>query len=206
MLPPYSPTQSTGVRMRRLPWRNGTPILAASASAGRMKLLARAGLACLTAVCVTAVSAAAPPPEQRIAPGDFALTDVQAGTVLQLSDYHNRVVVVNFWASWCPPCVQELPSMRRLKARLENRPFEILAINMGESRQALTRFAATLEQPVNFPLLLDETMQVAGNWQVRGLPMSFIIDKQGRIADVIVGPKDWSGDAIRNQIDAFIAE
>lgn len=97
----------------------------------------------------------------------FTLTDLQ-GRVHSLSDYRGQVVVVNFWATWCLPCVKEMPSMQRLKDRLADRPFTILAVNMAESEGNIETFLYRIK--VDFPILMDKEGDVRKAWRVFAFP------------------------------------
>ena len=110
-------------------------------------------------------------------------------SVHSLAEYRGRVVLVNFWASWCAPCILEIPSMQRLQKAMTGRPFSILAVNVAESRVKVWNFAAKLG--IEFPLLLDRDGQVVSDWQVDVFPTSFLIDPQGRIRYVSYGSRDW---------------
>ena len=81
-----------------------------------------------------------------------------------LEDYRGQVVLINFWASWCSPCLVEMPGIQRLKQSMQGRPFSVLAINFRESREKVWRFRNLLK--VDFPLLLDTDGQAAEDWQV----------------------------------------
>ncbi|WP_178862847.1 redoxin domain-containing protein [Thiomicrorhabdus cannonii] len=123
-------------------------------------------------------------PQDRV----LQLQDQQGNTVA-LSDYRGKVVLLNFWASWCPPCVHEMPSMARLKTRLKEAPFEILAVNLAESAAAISAFLQT--HPVNFPVLLDPSGSAVKEWQVFAYPSTYLIDKQGQIRYALFGGTQW---------------
>lgn len=108
---------------------------------------------------------------------------------VDLAQLKGKVVLVNFWASWCPPCVHEMPSMAMLKQTLEGEPFEILAVNLGESKDAITAFQE--QHPLNFPILLDTAGQAVKDWQVFAYPSSYLIDAQGQIRYALFGGTDW---------------
>ncbi len=118
----------------------------------------------------------------------LSLEDV-GHTVHSLADYRGRVVLVNFWASWCAPCIIEIPSMQRLAKALAGKPFTILAINVRESPVKVWKFAARLG--ITFPLLLDRDGQATADWQVDVYPSSFLVDPQGRIQYVSYGARKW---------------
>lgn len=112
-----------------------------------------------------------------------------ASETVDLAQLKGKVVLVNFWASWCPPCVHEMPSMAMLKQTLENKPFEILAVNLGESKEAIAEFQD--KHPLNFPILLDTGGQAVKDWQVFAYPSSYLIDAQGQIRYALFGGTDW---------------
>ena len=119
----------------------------------------------------------------------LALRDLE-GRPHRLEDYRGKVVLINFWATWCEPCREEMPSMNRLRASLAGRPFEVLAVNLAESEPRIRRF---MEQvPLDFPVLLDRDSSAAKAWKARLLPASFLVGPDGRIAYSQVGELDWS--------------
>ena len=131
---------------------------------------------------------------------DFALQDID-GKVHHLSDYRGKVVMVNFWATWCPPCRQELPSMERLWLATRDKGVVMLAINIGEDAETILTF--TSDYPVTFPLLMDRDSSVIKHYPVLGVPTSFIIDPQGRIIYRAVGTRKWDDKAIIHAILAL---
>ncbi|WP_334074782.1 MULTISPECIES: TlpA family protein disulfide reductase [Paenibacillus] len=114
---------------------------------------------------------------------DFQAVDME-GEKVPLSDYRGKVVVLNFWASWCGPCVNEMPLIDRV--RQSNIPgMEVLYINVGESKGTVREFL-TLHK-FNFPALIDATGKLAGLYKVTGLPVTYVLDPDGDIARVAVG-------------------
>jgi len=128
---------------------------------------------------------------------DFNLED-QDGNFLKMSDFKGKVVIVNFWATWCPPCRKEMPSMQRAWEKLEQEGIVMLAINVGEDSDQI--FAFTAEYPVEFPLLMDRDSSVVKQWKVRGLPTTYIINPAGKIVYQAIGDREWDSDEIMNQI------
>ena len=124
------------------------------------------------------------------------------GDTKSLKDWRGRVVLLNFWASWCPPCVHEIPSMVALKHRLQEQPFEIVAINLGEPMSDVQDFLS--RHPVNFPVLLDSRGTAAKSWQVSAYPTTFLIDANGRIRYALAGGHDWNDPASVNTIRTLL--
>lgn len=134
---------------------------------------------------------------------DVTLTDLN-GHQHRLKDYHGKVVLLNFWASWCPPCVHEMPSMARLKTLLKEEPFEILAANLGEAPEAIQKFV--LDHPVNFPILLDPAGKMTDEWQLFAYPSSYLIDAKGQIRYALFGGYEWDQADARQKIQSLIDE
>ena len=131
----------------------------------------------------------------------LALHDLE-GWLHRLEDYRGKVVLVNFWATWCEPCREEMPSINRLRASLAGRPFEVLAINLAESEPRIRRFLEQL--PLDFPVLMDRDSAAAKRWQARVLPVSFLIGPDGRIRYSVVGELDWMQESVRGAIAALL--
>jgi thiol-disulfide isomerase/thioredoxin len=122
-------------------------------------------------------------------------TDLQ-GRKLDLKDYRGRVVVLNFWATWCGPCKDELPSLQRLRDKLDAKRFEVLTVNYGESAARVGPYVE--QERLSLPVLLDTQKDIAKEWKVGGLPMTYVIDAKGRARYSVFGERDWSvGDSLR---------
>ncbi len=121
---------------------------------------------------------------------DFELEDTQ-GNKVSLSDLRGKVVMVNFWATWCPPCIEEMPSMETLHESLAGDDFVMLAINTEENGRSLVP-AFLDKSPYTFPILYDDKGVVQKRYGVFKFPESFIIHKDGTVAEKIIGPLDWS--------------
>jgi len=119
-----------------------------------------------------------------------------------LEDYRGQVVLVNFWASWCAPCIVEMPSMQRLKQTMTGRPFSILAVNVKESKGTIWKFLNKVK--VDFTLLRDSDGQVAKDWQVNVYPASYLIDPTGKIRYVAYGPRQWDSPEIVQLIEELL--
>lgn len=121
---------------------------------------------------------------------DFNLPDLQ-GSGVQLLALRGKVVFINIWATWCPPCVEEMPTIQRLYDRLHERGLEILAISIDAlGAQVVAPFMQ--QYGLTFPALLDPTGSIERLYRTGGVPESFVIDKQGRLVEKVVGPHDWS--------------
>jgi peroxiredoxin len=127
----------------------------------------------------------------------LALQDLDA-RAHRLEDYRGKVVLVNFWATWCDPCRDEMPSMNKLRAALAGRPFAILAVNLAESEARIRRFMERV--PLDFPVLLDRDTAAARAWQARILPASFVIGPDGGIRYSALGEVDWTSERVRAAI------
>jgi thiol-disulfide isomerase/thioredoxin len=121
-----------------------------------------------------------------------------------LDEHRGQVVLVNFWASWCGPCVIEMPSLQRLQETMSGKPFAVLAVNVGEPRVKVWNFAAKLN--LQFPLLLDQDGQTASDWQVDVYPSSFLIDTQGRIRYVVYGARNWDDTETIQTIEGLLGD
>lgn len=119
---------------------------------------------------------------------DFSLQDMD-GNPVRLSDLRGKPVIVNFWATWCPPCREEMPSMQRAWEQLEPKGVVLLAINVGEDIDTVFQFTGSY--PVAFPILFDQDGSVSNVWPMRGLPTTFVIDPQGRIVYRAIGGREW---------------
>ncbi len=126
------------------------------------------------------------------------------GTRRSLTDYRGRVVLVNFWASWCGPCKAEIPDLRDLQSAYPPEKFTILAINEDDELKAALDFLK--KRPVNFPVLLDEKGRIMDDYGVRGLPTTLLIDTRGVVREIVFGPRDWSSKEWKERIDGLLAE
>ena len=124
-----------------------------------------------------------------------------AGREHRLADYRGKVVLLNFWATWCEPCRDEMPSLEKLKSRFADRPFAVLAINVDEPESRIIKFLSTL--PLSFPVLLDHERKLARAWNVRMLPSTYVIAPDGAIRYSAAGERDWNGGEIPDRIAAL---
>jgi thiol-disulfide isomerase/thioredoxin len=176
----------------------------------RPALLAVAGLIAVLLLAGPHPAAAAPQGlvslgERPAAPA-LALPEDETNQVHRLSDLRGKVVLVNFWATWCPPCRKELPSMERLWRLLKGEGLVVLGVNVDESSDEIYAFTAGMETPPTFPLLRDEGARVAQAWPVKGLPTTYVVDNKGRIALGAVGGREFDSPAIVEQIRGLLRE
>ena len=141
----------------------------------------------------------------RPAAPDFELPDFY-GERHRLSELRGSVVLVNFWGSWCPPCRAEMPSLQRVWDELKDENFALLAIGMGDDKATINRFYHSLPFPLTFTLLADRENKVSQTWPVRGIPVTFIVDKAGRLAYSAHGVMKWDRPEILAAIRNLIAE
>lgn len=123
------------------------------------------------------------------------------GSRVRLSDFRGKPLIVNFWATWCPPCRAEMPSFQRAWEQLEVEGIGVIAVNVGEDAETIEQF--TDESPVTFPLPMDEKSQTIQAWPVRGLPTTFVVDAKGRLAYVATGEREWDDPALLEMVRAL---
>jgi thiol-disulfide isomerase/thioredoxin len=136
-------------------------------------------------------------------PADFILPDMNDRKI-RFSDFRGKVVLVNFWATWCTPCVKEIPSLMKLKQKVDSDGFEILTINIGESKEKIEAFVNA--NPVNLPVLIDLDGKTIKDWRVYVYPSNYILDKTGRIKYAHRGALDWSDPGVVEIINKLVNE
>jgi len=122
---------------------------------------------------------------------DFRLPDLQ-GKTQRLSDYRGKVVFLNFWATWCKPCKEEMPSMQVLWENLKNQDFMMLAVSMDRvtTTKDIPSFVESLK--LSFPILTDSWGQTDKRYKLMGVPETYIIDQNGVLREKVIGPRDWT--------------
>ncbi len=136
----------------------------------------------------------------------LALKDLH-GKLRSLDDYSGKVVIVNFWATWCAPCVEEMPSLQALRDRI-NKQFtkpslEVVAVNLAESPMKVSQFVKKIG--VTFPVLLDRDEDAKDAWNVRFVPATFIVGADGKVRYSYFGEADWASEAMVKRIAAIIS-
>jgi peroxiredoxin len=149
-------------------------------------------------------SSTSPPVGRGSAAPDFALPSLDSERPIALSSLRGQVVLVNFWATWCKPCEDEMPAMDRLYRELHPAGFELLAISVGEQPSVVREFRDRLG--VTFPVLLDSDKSVATRWQTFAFPESLLVDRDGTVLERYVGPRDWDAPAYVARIRRLLDE
>jgi len=144
--------------------------------------------------------------EPEILPADRApalrLVDLN-GRSHDIEALGGRTLLVTFWASWCRPCVEEMPALERLKTRFADRPFALLAVDAGDTESAARAFVA--RQQLSLEVLVDEPGDTTRAWGVKVLPSAFLIDTRGRIRARYLGPYDWDSSEAIGTIEGLLA-
>ena len=133
-------------------------------------------------------------------PLPIQLKDV-SGRTLKLEDYRGKVTVVNFWATWCPPCVEEIPSLNRLREEMQGEAFELISINFAETPKTVNEFMKRVN--VEFPVLIDPSGKVSQQWNVIGFPSTFVIGKDGKIKYGVNAAIHWDAPEVIEALKAL---
>lgn len=181
--------------------RNAEPVV---------RLLMLVGMLLLTAA---GVHAELPSPELShdltqlqtpLAAPDFTLADMD-GEPRSLSDYRGKVIMLNFWATWCPPCRREIPSMESIYQDLHKDGFMVLAVNEFEDPDHVFAYTGQLSVFPTFPILFDTDSKISQEFGVKGLPTTLLINKQGNIVYRAVGGRDFDHPAVREIVRSLLA-
>ena len=129
---------------------------------------------------------------------DFTLKDL-AGKNVSLSSFRGKVVLLNFWATWCPPCRDEMPSFNKLYHELNKRGLEIIAVSTDGSVSGVKSFVEKIK--VDFPVLSDADRTISKQYRVFSMPTTFLIDKTGKIVDKFYGEYDWTEPETKGKIE-----
>ena len=136
-------------------------------------------------------------------PRTLDLVDV-FGRRYKKTNYKNKVTVVNFWATWCPPCVQEIPSLNHLRELMKAEKFELISVNYGEDRETIQKFMKKVN--VDFPVLLDPSGKEAGKWNVLVFPSTFVIAPDGKIKYGVNAAIHWDDPNVVKTLKALLKE
>jgi peroxiredoxin len=135
---------------------------------------------------------------------DFSLPDLE-GKMVSLSDLKGKIVFLNIWATWCPPCVEEMPSMEKLYKVMENEKFQILAVSVdADGAKAVKPFVE--KHKLSFPVLTDTKGTIRALYQTTGVPETIIIDKNGIVVEKVIGPRDWASSKFTSVFQDLLKE
>lgn len=145
------------------------------------------------------------PVKKVVAASDFELQNMDEENV-KLSDYKGKVVLLNFWATWCPPCIREMPSMEHLQQQINTNDFKIIAVNQMEEPDDVFAFSGQLDIDPTFEILFDHSSIVSQMYGVRGLPTTYLIDKRGNVRYRAVGGRLFNHPSVVAIINQLINE
>ena len=131
---------------------------------------------------------------------DFSLNTPGSGK-FRLLDHRGQVVLINFWATWCPPCLEEMPAMERLYRQHRDGGFTLVAVSVDADSKLVAPFVTA--RKFSFPVALDPSMSMANTYGVRALPSSFIVARDGTLAALAIGPRHWDNDAAHSLIEGL---
>ncbi len=130
---------------------------------------------------------------------DFTLPAIGSGS-LALKNYRHRVVILNFWATWCPPCVQETPSLASFAERMRKKGVAVIGVSVDRDSAALEKFVA--EYHLSFPIARDPDQAVASRYGTYQFPETYVLDRNGKVAEKIIGAIDWQD----SRVISFVQE
>jgi peroxiredoxin len=140
------------------------------------------------------------PARPRLA-DDFTVS-TPGGEAFHLAAQRGKVVMINFWATWCPPCLEEMPAMERLYRRQKDAGFTLIAVSVDTDPKKVTPFLRA--HKLTFPVGLDPKMELANTYAVRALPSSFVVGRDGALAALALGPRHWDGDAAHSLVEGLV--
>lgn len=132
---------------------------------------------------------------------DFNLQG-EDGKWYKLSDMRGKVVVINFWATWCPPCRYEMPALERLWKKVKNKNIIILGLNVGEDADTIFEFTGTY--PMSFPIPMDIDGKVIEQYPIKGLPTTYVINPQGMVTHRAVGSREWDEEWMIKKLESLL--
>jgi peroxiredoxin len=147
---------------------------------------------------LTALSESLPAP-------DFTLEDMDKRK-FSLKDYRGKVVLLNFWATWCPPCRREMPSLERLHQKFKGKDFVVLALNQMEDGDKVFTFTGDLGVELTFPIIFDKDSSVSRAYGVQGLPTTYVVDKKGNVRFRAIGGREFDHPEVEKQILQLMQE
>lgn len=162
------------------------------------------GRSVLAAPVESLVKAAGLIPSAKPEPAvDFQLSNLD-GDQVRLSEQRGKVVFLNFWATWCPPCLREMPEMEQLFQSFRQRPFVMWAVAMQEDREQVAPFFK--KHRLHLMALLDVDGEVSAQYRIMGLPTTYIIDCSGHTVGRAVGPRQWNDETVRRLLTKLLED
>lgn len=125
------------------------------------------------------------------------------GDEISLDDYRGKFVLVNFWATWCPPCIKEMPALNTLHNELKNKGFNVVGIHVGPALATVKQFLR--DRPVDFDIVIDKNMSLT-TWDVKGLPTTFLVDPDGKVLYRAAGERAWDSAEMIDFIQGVMGE
>ena len=147
------------------------------------------------------LDAALKPYNGNLQPRSLSLTAAN-GKLITVKDYKNRVTVINFWATWCSPCVKEIPSLNRLRNKMHGKPFELISVNYAENKERVNAFFKRVH--VSYPVLLDENGRESAAWHVLIFPSTFVIGPDGNFAYGVNGGIEWDSKEVISTLSGLL--
>ena len=139
------------------------------------------------------------PPSIWIEAHDFK-AEQNDGSIINLKDYHHRFVLLNFWATWCVPCLKEMPDLEKAYQQMGSKKLIVLAVGMGEDKSSISRFAEKHE--FTFPMIADSTLEIARLYGVENIPITYLINPEGIIIGRALGIRDWASPELIEFMDS----
>ncbi|MCG8569601.1 MAG: TlpA family protein disulfide reductase [Spirochaetes bacterium] len=140
-------------------------------------------------------------PKEKVKFVDVEFTNLKSQSK-KLSDYNGKVILLNLWATWCPPCRAEMPSMENLYKRYQGKDFVILAVSVGETQQTVQNFVKN--KNFTFPIFVDDKNQATSAYSTGSIPTTYLIDQEGYLIARFVGGRDWDGEEIHQLINQLL--
>jgi thiol-disulfide isomerase/thioredoxin len=136
-----------------------------------------------------------------VIPTPIKLRDV-TGKQFDIREFKDKVTVVNFWATWCGPCIEEIPSLNRLKVAMQGKPFQLISVNYAESAKDIVAFLKMVD--VDFPVLIDPGGKLTGRWKVVAFPSTFVIGPDGKIHYGVNAGIHWDADEVIQKLNQLL--
>jgi peroxiredoxin len=132
---------------------------------------------------------------------DFTLNDI-SGKPVKLSQFRGKVVILNFWSIWCGPCLAEMPSLNKLYLEFKDKGLIVLSIAEDPAVKPVRSYIK--EKSIAFPILMDKDRKVYLKYSLFGIPVTFLIDKKGVIAEKLIGERDWNSSEMRGEVSKLL--